>query len=162
MCWCESKTQNPNKRTGLHILRSERKRSSVRNIQPTVQTLRDSLHRLRGKFAAGHTTTGQRRERGRMKILHKFKAWSLRRQLVRQRAQNIADIRAGRTLARVLKIRLAREIRLAGALECARSEARLPDVCLFREKGITTAPAPSKGQISAIVRKMPKLERRAA
>ncbi len=97
-----------------------------------------------------------------VKIIHKLKAWSLRRQLVRQRAQNIADLRAGRTAARILRIRISREIRLAGVSNHASYEARLPDVCVFREKGIAPADGHLDGRISAIVRKMPKFVRRAA
>lgn len=49
-----------------------------------------------------------------MRTFHRLKAWALRRALVRQRAENIRGIRAGRRDAKRIKVELVRQTRLAG------------------------------------------------
>lgn len=54
-----------------------------------------------------------------MKLIHKLKAASLRRKLIRQRAQNIADIRRGRSEARSIRREMVRHSRLANTAQPA-------------------------------------------
>ena len=50
-----------------------------------------------------------------MRIIHAIKAAMLRRALIRQRAENIRGIRAGRAAARAIRRALVRNLRLAGS-----------------------------------------------
>jgi hypothetical protein len=96
-----------------------------------------------------------------MKIIHRIKAAMLRRRLIRQRAENIRDLLAGRRAAKAIKIELAREIRLSGFQERSaiiEKNTALPS----KSSGIgRTAGGALNGQISAILRKI-HIERGAA
>ncbi len=61
-----------------------------------------------------------------IRYLHRRKAEKLRRQLIEQRAQNIADLRAGRRSAKRIAIQLARETRLGWPAESLSAEAQRP------------------------------------
>jgi len=97
-----------------------------------------------------------------MKFIHRIAAWSTRRRLIRQRAENIRNLRAGREAAWHLKIRLAREIRLSLNAGEANRERTRQNYATSRPSSIRTAEPKSKCAISAIMSEMPKLERRAA
>jgi len=97
-----------------------------------------------------------------MKILHKIRAALLRRQLVRQRAENIANLRAGRREAKVIAIRMAREIRLSGASHTAKLDATRLALPVLSAKGNIPGQRKLSGQISAILAKCPTLARRTA
>ena len=60
------------------------------------------------------------------KLIHKLKATSLRHKLIRQRAQNIADIRRGRYEARAIRRELIRHSRLANPGQPAFSTSNRP------------------------------------
>ena len=95
-----------------------------------------------------------------MKLLHKLKAWHLRRALVRQRAENIASLKSGRAIAKRIKIEMAREIRLSvnqASPAFSRFAAPLPRKSSGRGNG---GERQTNCQISAILRKI-QFERRA-
>lgn len=97
-----------------------------------------------------------------MKLFHRLQAWRLRRKLVRQRAQNIADLRAGRAIARDLAARLAREKRLSRFSEPASAKPTRPAMT-SKPSGQGSDSGQGKiGRIPAILAQMPKMERRAA
>ena len=84
-----------------------------------------------------------------MKIIHKLKAWSIRRALIRQRAENIKTIRGCRRAAKRLRIELAREIRLSGAnREIGQASHKV--ICFER--------VPTTGALRETLSRIPKLE----
>lgn len=96
---------------------------------------------------------------GTMKIIHRIKALFLRRRLVRQRAENIKDLRAGRRAAKSIKVELARETRLSGIQEHP-AKIQKNTAMPFHEFGKgNMAPKRSEGRISSILANMPRLER---
>lgn len=97
-----------------------------------------------------------------MKILHRIIAWNLRRKLVRQRVQNIRDIRANRRVTWEIQTKLARELRLAGASNVPRRESTRPASAFFLPDRVRTPGSQKNGRISAILRYVPKPEMRAA
>jgi hypothetical protein len=59
-----------------------------------------------------------------MKLFYRIKAVKLRKALIRQRAENIRDIRVGRRAARLIKRDLARYSRLGGSDKRAGGEPK--------------------------------------
>lgn len=96
-----------------------------------------------------------------MKIIHKIKASLLRRRLILQRAENIRSLRAGRAAARAIRRALARNLRLSVSETRPASKffATLPP--FSRKSKGETAAGQLNGQISAILAKIPQLERTA-
>jgi hypothetical protein len=96
-----------------------------------------------------------------MKIIHKIKAILLRRRLIRQRAENIASLRAGRRAAKAIRIELAREIRLSGSQKPAATLPGCPPARVSVKNGSPTAERQLNGRISSILSNL-RFERRAA
>lgn len=96
-----------------------------------------------------------------MKIIHKIKAILLRRRLIRQRAENIRNLRTGRRAAKAIKIELAREIRLSGLLKCP--AVKQFDACALSERlgRGRTAKNATESRFSSILSNL-RFERRAA
>ena len=74
-----------------------------------------------------------------MKLFYRIKAVKLRKALIRQRAENIRDIRAGRRAARLIKRDLARYSRLVGSDKRAGSEPKAP----FLPRALALLPLPT-------------------
>lgn len=86
-----------------------------------------------------------------MKLLHKIKFSMLRRALVRQRAQNIADIRAGRAAARRIRREMVRNLRLANIENRPASEHHTAQKSPNRGNRVRTAAAGFDGRLSPIL-----------
>ena len=83
-----------------------------------------------------------------MRILHRIKSAMLRRALIRQRAENIRNLRAGRTAAKRIKIEMVRNLRLAGSEKRPARESFAGFLSFFRKSKGRIAAGQSKGQES--------------
>lgn len=90
-----------------------------------------------------------------MKLLHKLKAYSLRRALIRQRAQNISDLRSGRRSAALIRREMIRHSRLANPAK----PAPAPEDTAPR---YPTGGGKTTGRMQAVLQSLPQLHRRAA